>query len=97
MKEGKEGVAGDALSCACEAGNGFSNDSEREGIVREDRQKILFCSGRGANGGPQVSLELCVDDWGTQKSVRGEKESVVLSAGRKSASEQSIDGAVNLV
>lgn len=44
VKDLKKGVAGDALFCACDAGDRLSDDSERDRIVWKGGEDFLSCS-----------------------------------------------------
>lgn len=85
VKGWKEGVGGNALSCACNFENGMSTDFEKEGNVWSGRDDIFFRSLRRGNGGHYGGYDdrHLVDGWGKQSSVKADEVSVVLNAGRK--------------
>lgn len=40
----KKSVAGDALSCACDVGNGLLSVFQKNGIARKSREAVLICN-----------------------------------------------------
>lgn len=62
MKGLETGIAGDAVSCACDVQGGFLNDSEKNKNVSMGSDHVLFCGLLGKRADPQLVEGLCASD-----------------------------------
>lgn len=83
LKERKECIAGDALSCVCEVGDALSNRSEEDWVVWKIWNDVVLCSFWDENRYLLLAEKRGVKDCGKQRSAKKEGGSELLRAEEK--------------